>query len=221
MKIKSSFVNSSSDDFKVIYPPRPKSKVLYTQLPTFEKFGEWCVQRKFNGTRTLVHISPGRNVNFINCHGEKHKRWNPPNDLHSQILSLDLESKEYWLDCELLHEKTSNPNYKNKLVLFDVLCHGKYLFRSLNLQKRLELLSQICKSPKIVDHIALKVSNNILMAETFYDNFLQRYKEMLQFDEIEGVVLKKYTSVLDNDGRKPYDVSWQVRCRKPHKNYSF
>jgi len=142
-----------------------------------------------------------------------------------QILDLAIEpGKEYWFDAELLHRKTSDPQYKNRVVLFDVLQAGRYLFGSPNLLKRYELLQSICRSPEereSANGIALVVSENVWLAETFDRDFVPRFQDFIELDEIEGLVLKKKNSSLDNFGRKEYEVSWQLRCRKENKNYAF
>jgi ATP-dependent DNA ligase len=124
-----------------------------------------------------------------------------------------------------LHSKTKDGRYKSKIVLFDVLVIGKHLFCGPTLEERLKMLSEICGKPvqREPGHgIALLVSENIWMAETFVDNFKDRFAEFAGLDEIEGLVLKLKGSRLDNLGKKEHDVNWQIRCRKPHnKNYEF
>ena len=40
-------------------------------------------------------------------------------------------------------------------------------------------------------------------------------------DEIEGLVLRKKNSSITNAGSKEYDVSWIIRCRKPHSGGTY
>lgn len=210
---------------KTLYPPRPSSNIQSHELPTYEKTGEWLVQRKFNGTRTVINISKDRKLTFLTRHGESHKRFVPSEDLKNQILGLNLESgQEYWLDSELLDSKTVTKQYKNKIVLFDVLQAGRYLFGRPDQMARLDILKQICGNPTELEPnlgIALKVSDNVWMAEDFHSDFEQRFQDFLVYPEIEGVVLRKKKQALDNFGQKEYLVSWLIRCRKPTKNYFF
>ena len=209
---------------RVLFPPRPVGKMLPTALPTYEKSGKWIVQRKFNGTRTLVHIH-GDHICFQSRYGDDHKKFKETPALIREFRSLNFQPDlEYWLDGEILDAKTSNPNYKNKIVLFDILQEGEYLFGSPNLLGRYEILQKICNNPTQKEPaygLALQVTNSIWLAENFSDNFKYHFEEFIDKDEIEGLVLKKKDSVLDNVGAKYYEIPWQIRCRKPHKNYGF
>lgn len=208
-----------------IYPPHPKLKIPPLSLNSYESSGGWIAQRKFNGTNVVINISPCRKVTILNRHGENPKLFRLSEKDIEQILSLNLEkNKEYWLNGELLDHKTSSKEYKRKIVLFDVLQAGEYFIRSPNQTRRLQILSEICNNPSVLEPnkgIALKVSDNIWMAETWSHGFLDRFKEFLDLDEIEGLILRKYDSVLGNFGQKKHDVYWMVKCRKPHKGGTY
>ena len=208
-----------------MYPPRPKSRIRPSELPYYEQKGVWVVQRKFNGTRTLIHVTPSMTVEAWRPGNLPHEQWSLSSEVAKQILSLKLiGGKEYWFDGELLNNKTSSPDYKNKIIFFDILQAGRYLFGNPNLKGRQDLLYEICGAPTNREPgqgIALEVTPNIWLAETFTSDFVARYRDFISLDEIEGLVLKDPQSKLDNFGGKEYEVSWQIRCRKEHKNYSF
>lgn len=210
---------------KVIFPPRPKSRITSGQLDKYESTGDWVVQRKFNGQRNVIHVSPSGDVDFFG-YGRPHENYEPTEEIKDEIRSLNLEEQEYWFDSELLNAKTTDPNYKNRVVLFDVLQAGKYFFSGPDVMGRLQLLSEICGNPtELEPHhgIALRVTEHIWMAQTFLSDFEKHYEEILQFDEIEGLVLKKKKAKIKNFGNKKYEIDWQIRCRKPHPggNYDF
>jgi ATP-dependent DNA ligase len=209
-----------------IYPPRPKSRIPPGNLPTYEKFRIWVAQLKFNGTRTVIQITPSGNVNFFNRHHAEHRRFTPSQDIIDQVLNLDLEKgKEHWLDGELIKNRTKDLRYKDKIILFDVLMlDGKYLFGKPTQLIRLGLLQKICRFPKKLEPgygIALSVSDNIWMAEYWENDFVKHFEAFITCPEIEGLVLRKKTSVIDNVGTAEYEVSWLLRCRKPDTNYEF
>ena len=210
---------------KILYPPRPKGRVESARLVQYEKKGTHVVQRKFNGTHVLVNISVDREVGILNRHGEAPRQFSLSQEHINEFLSLNLEEgKEYWLQGELLNNKTKTPEYKNRIVLFDVLQAGRYLFGRPQQMDRLAILDQICKHPTELEPnqgIALKVTENIWMAQTWDKDFQKHYEEFLDLDEIEGVVLREKKNVIDNYGQKEYDVRWMLRVRKPHKNYRF
>jgi hypothetical protein len=212
---------------KILYPPRPKGRIPHTTLPRYEQTGQWVWQRKFNGTCVVVNISPTGEVGILNRHGEKPKLFSLSSQHVADFQSLNIESgQEYWLAGELLDHKTKDKRYKGKIVLFDVLQAGRYLMRSPNQEGRLQILSRICRNPRYLEPahgIALEVTDLIWMAETWDTDADARFRDFLGTDEIEGLVLRKKKSVLDNFGRREYEVSWMLRCRKPHSggNYAF
>lgn len=211
----------------VLFPPHPESKISDNKLDSYEKSGNWLAQRKFNGTHVVVYISKDRNVSILTRHGTPPKLFSLKKSHVDQILSLDLEDgKDYWLDGELLDHKTKNKEYKNKIVFFDVLHAGRYLIKNHTQSERIGILKKICRNPVLLEPnkgIALKVTEDIWMAETWDRDFRTHYEEFLDLDEIEGLILRKSDSVINNFGQKKYDVSWIVRCRKPHSggNYNF
>jgi ATP-dependent DNA ligase len=209
---------------KIIFPPRPKSKITPGSLGKYEATGKWLVQRKFNGTRNLIHVSPERKVSMFGRHGEPHKQFKASGSLKKEVLSLNLQDgKEYWLDSELLSYKTKSQEYKDKIVLFDVLQAGRYLYRRPDQIGRIEILKDVCNNPKDLESggLALQVTENIFLAQSFFQGFRHEFERFIDRDEIEGLVLRKSNSVLENSGIREYSIPWQVRCRKPHKNYSF
>jgi len=213
---------------KVIFPPRPRGKCNPSDLPYYEGLGTWIVQRKFNDTRNLLHVEPGLQMTVWSRHGCAHKRFSLNTALREEIvanLKLD-KGLEYWIDGGVMNKTKDGPNC---LILFDLLQAGPYFFAKPDQMGRLALLSDICGNPTDKGDIAydqmaglaLKVSDNIWLAETFTDNFVPRFNEALQTDLIEGLVLRRKDSCLENFGRVEYEVDWQIRCRKPHKNYNF
>lgn len=213
---------------RILYPPRPSSKIEPATLDSYEtgrRAGKWLCQRKFNGTRIVVYISANREVCYLlTRHGESPKQFVLTDGIAAQLCALNLiAGHDYWLDGELLHSKTTTPFYKQRIVLFDVLHAGKYLFGVSQLE-RLAMLNDICRSPSTLEKqggIALAISENIWLAQTWLDDFPAHFKDKIALPEIEGLVLRLAQSKLTNFGNKQYNVDWIVRCRKPHKNYHF
>lgn len=211
----------------VLYPPHPNLKISRGYLDTYEKEDQWVAQRKFNGTHVVIHISKDREFSILTRHGTAPKLFKLSKHHIDQFKSLNLEEgKAYWLDGELLDHKTKNPFYKEKIILFDILFAGESLSFKLNQEQRLDLLSEICRHPNVQEpenKIALLVTNDIWMAESFQNDFTRHFDEFIHLDEIEGLVLRKKNSFIENEGTREYDVPWIVKCRKPHsgKTYRF
>lgn len=209
----------------ILFPPHPENKILPQRLGDYEKSGNWIAQRKFNGTHILLHVSADRQVTILTRHGTPPKLFNLTKSHIEQILSLNLEpEKEYWLNGELLDHKTKNKNYKSKIILFDVLQAGDYLIMKMNQKDRLDLLAKICRNPTELEPnsgIALQSTPDIWLAESFSNEFEKHFEEFNHLDEIEGLILRKKNSFIDNYGQREYSVNWIIRCRKPHSGGSY
>jgi len=210
---------------KILFPPRPKSATPPHELAYYEKQNLWLVQYKYNGSRCVINISPNRVITILERHGRLHRGYVPPLSICQQLANLPgLEkNKEYWLDGELMI-KTVAPDTKGKIILFDVLQAGNYLFKKPDQVGRLQLLREICGNPTVLDpyrQMAYLVSKDVWMAPYFLDNFCQHFKEKIGFDEIEGLVLRRRDFALDNFGGKEYETGKIIRCRKPSKNCNF
>jgi ATP-dependent DNA ligase len=197
---------------KIIYPPRPKGKIPPQDLPYYEDTGKWLAQRKFRGSRAVINVSSSGKVTLGNRHGTTFSRFSLDKKYAEEFLSLNLKSGiEYWLDGELMNKDV---NSTNEIILFDVLQVGRYFFSSPNQQERLEILKEICFNPQDFYKNALRVTDRILMAETFSNNFVKRFQESLPIPQIEGLVLRKKNSTLDNFGNVEYETTNLIRCRK-------
>lgn len=205
---------------KIIYPPRPKGKILPSQLDVLEAKKQYVIQRKFNGQRNLTHRSPEGEITIWSRYGRKHARYKTPGFLQRELAALNYEDgKEYWLDGELLDSKVAD-GPKDTVVLYDVLQAGNYLFGQ-KLLDRLSLLNTICRSPTEYPPLplALRVSDHVWLAETWLGDFTRHFEEYLHLALIEGLVLKEIASGLDSFGHHEYACSWQWRCRKPGPSY--
>jgi ATP-dependent DNA ligase len=210
---------------KIIFPPRPKGKMPHNDLGHYESTGRWVAQRKFRGSRAVVYIDKDRNVVLGSRHGREFAKFTLSEDFRSELLSsLRLEDgKAYWLDGELMNKDV---DATNEIIFFDVLQAGRYMFGFPDQIRRLECLREICGNPAKLcpSGIALEVSPRVWMAETFDSNFNERFKEAINVDQLEGLVLRKKSACLDAYGDKEYETTNLIRCRKPFskdKGYEF
>jgi ATP-dependent DNA ligase len=204
------------------FPPRPKGKINPPQLPQYEAAGTWAAEFKYNGTRNGIAITPEK-IELYMRQCVPHEQFKLTREISYEIRSLNLDpAQEYWLDSELLNAKTVTPAYKNKIVLYDVLHAGKYLFAGPDTLERYEMLATICRHPTVLEPggLAFVVTPHIWLAPIFLSNFTDHYQQYLEKPEIEGLVLKKKKACIDDMGHTEYEIPWQLRCRKPHKNYN-
>jgi hypothetical protein len=137
--------------------------------------------------------------------------------LRQELSALNLPSGTHYLDGEFLH-----PKIDQTLVLFDILQFGEYLVGWQQI-KRLDLLLEVCRHPhdKCDNMLALQVAPHIWLAERWDHDFNTIFQQYTCHKLIEGVVLRKSVSILDNWGSREYEVDWQIRCRKPSKKYPY
>lgn len=201
---------------QIIYPPRPKGRMNPKDLPFYENSGLWVAQRKYNGTRNLIHIEANGKLSVIGRHGEPHKKFSLNNAYRDEILAcLTLQKGvEYWLDSELMNKQT---NATNEIILYDVLQVGKYFFGKPDQMERIEILKGICGDPQEMEPtgLALRLTDRVWMAQTFLDHFEDRFAESLTSPKLEGLVLRKRKAALDNFGTKEYETGSMIRCRRP------
>jgi ATP-dependent DNA ligase len=203
---------------RYIYPPRPKTALLPTQLAQEEARDCWLWQHKFNGDRcpVIIDVSAAtRKVTLCNRHGKFLSATKFPRlraELSSTNLLLPIGT--HYLDAELLPNAT--------IVLFDVIQFSTYLIGKTQ-EQRLSMLEEICGNPTepCSDQIALRVTDHVWMSRHGDKDFLQHFNEYIENPLIEGLVLRKKKSILDNWGSSEYEVNWQIRCRKPSKKYRY
>lgn len=208
----------------IIYPPSPKLKIPAGLLKQYEKTGKWFVQRKFNGQRNVLRKFKNEDWQCFGRHGTGHKNFFLTPEIRKELNSLSIDpAKDYWFDSELLNSKTTTKFYKNRIILFDLLQSGEYLFGR-RIEERYDKLREICGYPTQNEAnagIALRITEHIWLAENFAENFLAEFRRFITMPEIEGLVLKLKGSCLNNFGCHPYEADWMIRCRKSHKNYDF
>jgi ATP-dependent DNA ligase len=194
------------------YGPRPKGKILPSQLGEHEKSGEWLIQRKFNGSKATIFFDQ-KNLLFFNK-GSLFKKYSFPSFFGREFSTLNLKG-ECWLDGELL-----DPLVKDKIVLYDILQYnGNYLI-DLTQEERLNLLgSLIVSTPEPEHKVALRATEHIWLAEHWASNFEDRFKDFLHLDLIEGLMLRRKRSRLSDFGFRPSETNDQVRCRKGNRKY--
>jgi ATP-dependent DNA ligase len=183
-----------------LFPPRPEKAIDPSLIPYFEGKG-WICQKKMNGTCSLAFVDPMGQVTFKTRHNENHKAWTPT----SEAIKFFSGFRDSIFVFELLHSKGGD--VRDTIYIFDLL---KYLGKDLvgtQLVERLALLSKI--EP---------FSPRITIAPVYTVGLLSLYNSLSDPLD-EGVVLKNPVALLKNCYRDGLNADWQVKCRKPTKNY--
>jgi hypothetical protein len=131
-------------------------------------------------------------------------------------LELNVGNGLCYLDGELI-----DSHGLRLLVLFDVLQMGGEYLLGVNQTDRLSHLAEICGNPqqRRDDLPALHIFEHIALAPHGDRNFKQCFDEFSQNRWVEGLLLRKKESKLDNWGSTEYEVNWQIRVRRPKKSY--
>lgn len=185
-----------------LFPPRPEKAIAPSLIKFYEGRG-YIAQLKKNGTCTVISVDNRGTVSYYTRTGEAHKAWSAPDHITKTFAGF----KSSVFVGELLHNK--HPSVKNTIVLFDVV---KFLGRDLVGQTLLERLAVLGR--------VVPLNQGIQIATCYRKDFLGLY-ESLRDPIDEGIVLKNPKAKLLDCRREGLNGSWQVKCRKQHKNYSF
>lgn len=187
------------DEYRYLWPPRPENAIPKEMISFYENRG-WIAQLKKNGTCTPI-FARGLEVIFKTRHNDDHKQWSP---LPGHVHAFQTSSKWNVFVAELIHNKTKG--VKNKIYVFDKIVHEGVFLGGMTFAERYKLLSQF------------KATEDVVVAKNFNSGFSQLMQNLQEDDE--GLVFKDPNSVLEIC-KETSNRKWQVKCRKPHKNYSF
>lgn len=183
-----------------LYPPRPERAVPRDLIPLFENMN-WIVQlKKKNGTCSVMDVDKSGDTTFWNRHNELHKAWTAPGNIREYFSQF----RNSIIVGELLHNK--HRKYKNIIYIFDVLVLNGNDLVGTKLKDRLTMIQNFPKA------------DGIWIAKTYTKGFLNLFDNLS--DEIdEGIVMKNPNAPLKFCFKDGLNADWQVKCRKPTKNY--
>lgn len=208
------------DEYRFLFPPRPESKIPSNLLGFYEK-RKWFAQVKKNGTCTVVYTN-GIDVIFKTRHlDEDHKMWSPMQAHTDFFRKSTTRGKWAVFVAELLHSKT--PHIKNQLYIFDQIVKDSEQLVGSTLRERQALIHGAWDMTEELDQY--RVNDLIVVTKNFTEGFSKLYQEIIpngdERKENEGLVLKNPEARLSPCFRGTSNNEWQVKCRVPHKNYSF
>lgn len=223
-------MSATYDEYRYLWPPRPEGKIPLDMIAFYERRG-WVAQVKKNGTLTVIFVR-GPEVIFKTRHNAEHKLWTPQAE-HFALFQrqptgsggvrfpvLDLPEKWSVYVAELLHSKT--PHIKNHLYLFDVLVKGGEDLVGATFNERQAILRSLfpAEGGGRLGARPVRGSNGLLSVATNYFDGFRAVMAGLGAED-EGIVLKNPNAPLRACLTPDANAGWQVKCRKPHKNYSF
>lgn len=208
-------------NYNYIFPPRPEHKIDPKFLGNFDN-GEYVAQPKYNGSCAVIFLHSDGFFKVMNRHGEVMS-----NVKYDQI---DFKSlyKGYGfmvLSGELLNKAKNGEDgklFNQKFVIWDILVYcGETLVGS-SFPERMRILSKLYPNAgpdSEYKHLISTVINGVYRAPVYQKNFVSLYEDIAKVDLYEGLVLKRISGKLEIGNRSANNTGWQIKCRKPTKNY--
>ncbi len=215
------------DKYTYLYPPRPVQTTSPTELSKYDT-NEFIAQPKYNGTCCVVFISE-KELIVMNRHNRK------ITSDYSHIDFRGLYSGKGWMVLcgEFLNKNKLGENGKSfnlKFIMFDILVYdSEYLLGSTFLERQ-QLLEKLFPCSKIVvgkdniemlTHACITNCVGVYKAPNYFHSFDILYKDIVDTDVYEGLVLKRKDAKLTLGMNEKNNYGWQFKCRKPTKNYDF
>ena len=204
--------------FRYIYPPRPEINLPSSELDKYDN-GLWVGQPKLNGSNVTIFTN-GTDLHIYNRHNSPLSNVKM---LNNEFLSLYRGNGWFVLNGEYMNKSKINQKgnvFNQKLVIFDVLVYDGVQTIGMTFDERIELLNKLFVSTEYDGYIN-KISENVYIVKSFYQNFKNTYEKIVQIDMYEGWVLKKKGSKLKNGLSEKNNTDTQMKFRKPTKNYSY
>ena len=193
-------------NFKYFFPEKPSLMLKGDIFKRLSNDPEWIAERKYNGSRLQLHVVDGK-FQFWNRHYNKFD-YVPSVELQDSLEALDL--KGYCLfDGELRHNKVTG--IRDKIMLYDVFIWGNQLLIDWPFCFRRALLLEL-----------IPVNGDPLgVTEWFQDQFHLVFREVLEDNEIEGLVIKHRDGRLNLGRSRPVLSKWMYKVRRPSNSYRY
>lgn len=202
-----------------VYPPRPASIIPTEKLQQYENMKMFFAQPKLNGSCCVIIIN-GDKINFYNRHKETFTKFDFP---VQEMRDLMGGKKLTVLIGEYLNKSQADETGKahnGRIYLFDILNYDGTSLVGQSADDRQKLLRSVFEL-KPFNTWCDRISENLFIVKNFETGFAEIWKEITPIPVYEGLVLKKKHAKLKPGTVKANNTDWQVKCRKPTKNYSY
>jgi hypothetical protein len=199
------------------YPPRPEYVIPPSELPNYE--GDHCAQPKMNGACVEIYIQ-GNEFRYFGRHKNESISNFKLNIDDLKVLNCGNNNWNVIVGEYMNKNKNSidGKPWNHKFVVFDIMVYnGEYLLGT-TFEERIKLLDKIFGTVDENEYL-YKITDNIFRVKTFYDNFVNRWNDIIKVDMLEGFVLKKRNQKLVKAFSEKNNMSH--KCRKETKNYRY
>lgn len=205
------------DSYRYYFPPRPETKSTPNNIDLYERMG-FIGQPKLNGSCGMLYTNP-HELHFMNRHQQAFSR--------NIIPRSDLEKMHRGNGWQVLcgeymdkSKKDSNGNIFVGFVIFDIIVHNGQYLNGTTFIERSNLLDNLFES-KNYDGYIDNISTNVYRVKNFRTNLSKVWNEITKIDMYEGEVFKKENGILEIGYRPENNTGWQLKVRKPTKNYNY
>lgn len=188
--------------FKYFYPEKPKLAIKGQAL--FKKLSAdplWIAEPKFNGSRLQLHIIDGV-AEFWGRHGDKLK-YVPSKEVEEALKKFP-QRGYYLFDGELRHNKTRN--IRDRVILWDTIIHNNKLQNDRPYWARRSLLLDFPLTQSTKEPISIITQ--------YTKDFDKVFKQLIQFEEFEGLVIKNSQGMLNLGVNNCPESRWMFKVRK-------
>lgn len=182
---------------------------------------EFIAQPKLNGSCGVLFLDGMGTARLMGRHNNDFTRVIIPKE-HLQALHRGAG----WMVLVGEYMNKSQKDSKNKLfnatfVIFDIIVYnGRHLIGS-TFQERQDILDTIYPNREAFDEYISYISPSTYRVNNFLSGFDSLFKNIINTQMYEGFVLKRPSGILENGLREANNTGWQLKIRKPNKNYSY
>jgi ATP-dependent DNA ligase len=209
------------NNFRYIYPPRPKNAVNPDEL-TFWDNQQMIAQPKLNGSNCLIFTNGDKQF-VMNRHNGRLTNFQISND---EINSIYRGTNKEWfvINGEYLNKSKQDERgitFNHKLVIFDILVFRSDYLVGKTFSERIDILDELYGKQESDKDYLYKVTDNIYRVKSYQTNFKKIFDELTSIDLIEGLVLKRKNAKLEVGNTENNNTRSQLKFRKPTKNYKY
>jgi len=175
---------------------------------------DWWAEIKKNGSRLCLwkskeDSSKHKSFNdFIFWNRTKEiLSYDPSQELLDELDTFKIPEGTH-IDAELLHQKTKK--IKHNVYVYDIYRYkGAQVFETLEVRRRM------------IEDIFGEGTPHVYLAQTYQNDFVNLFNNIIVEDVNEGLVLKNRKSVIVWSLKKCEEVPWQFKIRKPSSSYLY
>lgn len=203
--------------YKYIYPPRPETKTPPESIKIYEERG-FIGQPKLDGSCGVL---------FTAAHFAKlmtrHKKPFTREVISATEIGGERTDKFTVYAGEYMNKSKKGVDKKPLIgfVIFDILVYDGVHLIGKTFVERQEILDRILLTEEYDGFINKVKGGEYLYRVKNFTNLEETYKKIISINMYEGLVMKRPDAKL-KPGLRPFNnTGWQVKVRKPTKNYTF